>query len=218
MKTKILFIGISLNFSIGVFAQTINLSQNDAKTFQLKNPSANVVSASWNDNGAGYVNDGGSKSFTKTYTSTGTFTLSVYPVSDKGCNGDIKSYTINVVPTVTTLTEQVAIGTIAAICPQTTGNPTGGLATVNLTPTNFSPALGGAETWSVSYKVGLAGTPVSVSIPNGGTSFTISNLATSAIIYIMGFTHGTVTTLYDNTNAPNTALTVNPAPTIDDIF
>jgi hypothetical protein len=217
MKTKILFIGILLIFSVGVFAQTINLSQNDVKTFQLKNPSANVASASWNDNGGGYVNDAGSKSFTKTYSSQGSFTLSVYPVSDLGCNGDIKSYTINVVPTVVTLTEQVSIVSIPAICPLTTGNPSGGQATVNLSTATFSPALGGAETWSVSYQIGAAA-PVSVSIPNGGTSFTISNLTTSSTIYIMGFTHGTNTTLYNTTNAPQTALTVNPAPTIDDIF
>lgn len=217
MKTKILFIGILLIFSVGVFAQTINLSQNDVKTFQLKNPSANVASASWNDNGGGYVNDAGSKSFTKTYSSQGSFTLSVYPVSDLGCNGDIKSYTINVVPTVVTLTEQVSIVSIPAICPLTTGNPSGGQATVNLSTATFSPALGGAETWSVSYKVGLAGTPVSVSIPNGGTSFTFA-AATTADIYIMSFTHGTNTTLYNDTNAPHATMTVNPAPTIDDIF
>lgn len=218
MKTKILLVGLVLAISTGIYAQTINLTVNDNKTFQMNTPSANTTGAFWNDNGGGYVSH--YPTFTRLYDVVGNFTLSVYPVSDLGCYGDIRSYTINVVTDVTTLPEQIAItgGTIAAICPQTTGQPTGGTASVNLTLTGFTVAA--AETWSVSYKIGLTGTPASVTI-TGNNPLTFPATA-SGEVYIMGFTHGSgpaaSSTFYNNTNAPHAALTVNPAPTIEGIF
>jgi hypothetical protein len=212
MKAKIILVAIAMICTASLFAQTtINLTQNDTKTFQLKNPSANTTTAQWNDNGGGYTNTG--LTFTKTYATAGDFSLKVYPVSDKNCNGDEKSYTIHVVADVTALPEQIAISSIPDVCPLTTGFPTGGVATVNFTKTGFVPA--GA--WSISYKVGLAGTPQSVTVAAAATSFTF-NATASAEVYIMGFTHGTSSTMYNDTNAPHAALVVNPAPTIDDIF
>lgn len=215
MRTRLLSLLVLTFIVVGINAQTINITQGDSKTFQLNNPSGNLTSAEWRLDGS-LVQTG--LTYTNTWNTVQDYTLMVTPISDKTCRGDNKSVTVHVVADVTTLPVQISITSAAEVCPVTTGNPTGGQSATVVSLTNYT--LGGAESWSLKYKIDN-GSEVSVALTNGATGFTIDASAVAAgahTLRIMSFTVNGNTTMYNDTNAPSIALTVNAAPTIDGVF
>ena len=219
---KLFLIAIGLVSGAMIMAQTFEVTAGTTRVFTVNLLNGVTLHATtpytWSHSGSGIVsatpsNNTYSVTFSTTVNSTGH--IEVYATSADNCKSDIKSMDLTVV-------KKLTFGASFArpsqdVCPQTTGNPTGGK------PTSVTIYFTGGTVNSFVYV--LDGVFTSVTLPTPGTSYsldlssvTYTNAQAGAhTLEIVSVTGGTITSLLPNGSVVHT-INVDTAPVISDIF
>ncbi|MCX7985520.1 MAG: hypothetical protein N2662_01085 [Bacteroidales bacterium] len=221
MKKLAIVLSFGLLCGISAFAQTIQVTPGSTRTFTVNLLNGVTLHPStpytWTTSGAGIVsanpsNNTISISFSNTIGSTAH--IEVYATSSDNCKSDLKQMDLTVQP----LTYGASFAQASQdVCPQTTGNPTGGH------PANVVINFTGGNVNSFVYV--LDGVSTTVTLPSPATTYTL-NL--SSITYtnaqagahtleIVSVTGGSITSLLPNGSVVHT-INVDTAPVISDIF
>lgn len=218
---KIFLMAIGLVSGAMLMAQTVEVTPGSTRVFTVNLLNGVTLDATtpytWSHSGSGIVsatasNNTYSVTFSNTVNSTGH--IEVYATSADNCKSDIKTMDLTVKP----LTYGASFVLASQdVCPQTTGNPTGGK------PTSVQINFTGGTVNSFVYV--LDGVSTSVTLPAPGTSYTLdlssvtyTNAQAGAhTLEIVSVTGGTITSLLPNGSVVHT-INVDTAPVISDIF
>jgi hypothetical protein len=218
---KLFLMAIGLVSGAMIMAQTVEVTPGSTRVFTVNLLNGVTLHATtpytWSHSGSGIVsatpsNNTYSVTFSSTVNSTGH--IEVYATSADNCKSDIKSMDLTVKP----LTFGASFAQASQdVCPQTTGNPTGGK------PTSVKINFTGGTVNSFVYV--LDGVSTSVTLPTPGTSYTLdlssvtyTNAQAGAhTLEIVSVTGGTITSLLPNGSVVHT-INVDTAPVISDIF
>ena len=223
MKKRNVLSGILLVLVVlltqGVNAQNIQVQNGATVHYSVTAVTGSTVSSCvWSLTGgaSGFVSSGTlNQTVTWNTISTGNI-LSVYPVSDKGCNGASRSDTFDVVAT---LAVTIAWGAASPVCPQTVNQPGGGNVATSVTLTGGVPA--GA--WSFNYTLdggavatesGLNGVNPSINLNLALTNPSNTAPAAHSLVITSYTVNGTT---YVPAVAPTLTVTVYPTPAINPI-
>ncbi len=220
-KFGIFILGILLLSGL-VKAQTVEVTPGSTRTFTVNLLNGVTLHPTtpytWTTSGSGIVsavpsNNTINVTFSNTVNTTAH--IEVYATSADNCKSDIKQMDLTVKP----LTFNASFATASQdVCPQTTGNPTGGI------PTSVVINFSGGTVNSFVYV--LDGVSQTVTLPGaGGTSYTLdlssvtyTNAdAGSHTLEIVSITGGTITSMLPNGSVVHT-INVETAPVISDIF
>ncbi|MGC8825146.1 MAG: hypothetical protein ACP5PZ_11240 [Bacteroidales bacterium] len=213
---------IGLVSAVAMIAQTVvEVTPGSTRTFTVNLLNGVTLHPTtpytWATSGAGIVsatpsNNTISVTFSNTVNSTGH--IEVYATSADNCKSDIKMMDLTVRP----LTFGASFASASQdVCPQTTGNPTGGKPSsvvINFTGGNVN-----------SFVYVLDGVATTVTLPTPGTSYTLdlssvtytNGDAGAHTLEISSVTGGTITSMLGNGSVVHT-INVDTAPVISDIF
>ncbi len=222
---KLFALAVGIVTGVSMMAQTVEVTPGSTRTFTVNLLNGVTLHSTtpytWTTSGSGIVttatpsNNTISVTFSNTVNTTAH--IEVYATSADNCKSDIKSMDLTVKP----LTFGASFAQDSQdVCPQTTGNPTGGhpaSVVINFTGGNVS-----------SFEYVLDGVPTTVTLPSPAASYTLdlssvtytnaqAGAHTLEIVSVTGVTGETITSLQLNGSVVHT-INVDTAPVISDIF
>ncbi|MEJ5264688.1 MAG: hypothetical protein WHT29_05180 [Bacteroidales bacterium] len=216
---KLFALAVGIVTGVAMMAQTVEVTPGSTRTFTVNLLNGVTLHSTtpytWTTSGSGIVtatpsNNTISVTFSNTVNTTAH--IEVYATSADNCKSDIKSMDLTVKP----LTYVASFAQASQdVCPQTTGNPTGGhpaSVVINFTGGNVS-----------SFEYVLDGVPTTVTLPSPAASYTLdlssvtyTNAQAGAhTLEISSVTGGTITSKQDGVVH---IINVDTAPVISDIF